>query len=333
MINTAARLYLALALVAVISAVAYNGAIGDRAGALLLLYLFLAAAIAGVAMLATGIQDSAPRIAEDASPPELIPVGRAAMARPSNWPIVGGVALGLVALGLSLGAPMVVVGLVACAIAAGGWLGQVFREDPSFTPRHQARVWERVVGPIGVPLSALALTAFIVVCVSRVLLAVNEKVSVVVALAVAILVLAGFAFVAARPRSGRTLLGLLGGAALVALAAAGIAGAAKGERQFEPAAAVNPNVFSLTAKNTQFSKSQLTVKAGTEVTISFHNDDPGIYHNVGIYTAPKGGSPVADGQPIKGVDKKAYVFDIKAPGTYAFRCDFHANMVGTLTVQ
>jgi plastocyanin len=223
--------------------------------------------------------------------------------------------------------------LVACLIAAGGWLGQVFREDLSYSPRAQARVWERVVGPVGVPVSALALTAFIVICISRVLLAVNEKVSVAVALVTAVVVLAGFAFVASRPRSGRVLLGLLGGIALVALAAAGIAGAAKGERKFEPAAAVNANLYSLTARNTQFSKSQLTVKAGTPITIVFHNDDPAIYHNVAIYTAPKGGSPVADGQPIQGVNKKAYVFTIPQPGTYAFRCDFHANMVGTLTVQ
>ena len=113
---------------------------------------------------------------------------------------------------------------------------------------------------------------------------------------------------------------------------AGIAGASSGERTFEEHE-VAFNVTSLTAKNTQFSRSIINAKAG-KVVIVFHNDDAGTFHNVGIYTAPSGGKPVVNaGQPVQGVDKKAYTFDLPNTGTYSFRCDFHVNMVGTLNVR
>ena len=42
---------------------------------------------------------------------------------------------------------------------------------------------------------------------------------------------------------------------------------------------------------------------------------------------------IVNGQPVQGVKKIVYTFSVSQPGTYAFRCDFHANMTGTLTVK
>ncbi|MFL6111834.1 MAG: cupredoxin domain-containing protein [Catenulispora sp.] len=332
MINPFSRFYFAIAALTAGTAIAYNISVSDRAGALLFFFVFLATAIAGVVVVGPWVKDTAPWVPVDAPPPEQIVVGRSAAPKASAWPLVAAAAVGLLAAGLTVGAWMVAAGLVVSLVAAGGWVGQSFREDPTFSPRASARVWERVVGPIGVPVTALVLTAFIVVCVSRVLLAVSKEASVIVALLLAVLVLLGFWFLASRPRSNKVLLGTLGGVAMVSLAAAGIAGAANGERTFEEHE-VPANVFSLTAKNTQFSKSVINAKAGT-VTVVFHNDDAGTYHNVGVYTAPSGGKPVVNsGQPIQGVDRKTYQFSLSQPGTYSFRCDFHLNMVGTLNVQ
>jgi plastocyanin len=333
MINSAARFYFGVAFVAIVAAVAYNGVVSDRAGALLFFFVFLAAALTGLATVGSWVPDRARWIGPDAPPPEEVVLGPSVAPKPSNWPIVAGAALGVLGLGLSLGADMLIVGMVAAVIAAGGWLGQAFREDRTFTRREGARIWERVVGPIGVPLGALALIGFIVICISRVLLAVNEHAAVVVAIVVAIVVLSAFAFLASRPRATSTVMGMLGGLAVVALASAGIAGASTGERQFEPATPEPVNVVSLTAKGIQFSKSQIQVEAGHPITISFHNDDAGTYHNVAVYTPSTPPKPLDAGAPIRGVESTKYVFGSLQAGRYAFRCDFHSNMVGTLVVQ
>jgi len=87
------------------------------------------------------------------------------------------------------------------------------------------------------------------------------------------------------------------------------------------------------AKNTQFNKDQLTVKAGQNYTLTFTNGDLDIYHNVAIYTAATNGAPIQNFRPIKGLSRAVYDGTApKTPGTYAFKCDFHANMVGTFTV-
>jgi plastocyanin len=146
-------------------------------------------------------------------------------------------------------------------------------------------------------------------------------------------VLAAFAFVASKPRSNTTLLGTMAGVAFLALAGAGVAGAAKGERTFEPAREPTTEAFSLVAKGTKFNKDALTVPAGKPFTVNFTNEDSGTYHNVAIWTEKAGGKPVMNGEPIKGVEKLRYTFEIRDPGTYAFRCDFHANMVGTVNAE
>ena len=153
-------------------------------------------------------------------------------------------------------------------------------------------MWERVVGPIGVPLAALTLTAFIVICVSRVLLAVSKDASVAVALVLAILILLGFWFLASRPRSNKAVLGILGGTAAISLAAAGIAGASSGERTFEEHE-VAFNVTSLTAKNTQlgFQSTDLDQDMADlrERGVVFEEYDfPGLKTENGVATMPSG---------------------------------------------
>src|SRR3954462_734427 len=211
MINPFSRLYFAIAALTAGTAIAYKISVSDRAGALLFFFVFLAAAIAGIFFVVPWVRDYAPWVPIDAPPPEDIVVGPSVAAKPSAWPLVAGFSASLLAVGLTVGAWMVVVGFVGCVIAGGGWLGQSFREDPTVSPSTRAREWERVIGPIGTPLAALILTPFIVVCVSRVLLAVSKDASVVIALLLAVVVLLGFWFLASRPRSSKAVLGILGG--------------------------------------------------------------------------------------------------------------------------
>ncbi len=213
--------------------------------------------------------------------------------------------------------------IIACLIAAAGWFGQAWREDPSYTAREGERISERLLGPFGLPLLALTLIGIIMISLSRVLLAVSKKGSVVVALVVAVVILSVFFLLSARPRLSRMAFGLLAGVALLALIAAGSAGAASGYRTFENHN-TNPPVHQV-AKNITYSVKTITVTAGQTARIVFSNDDRGTYHNIAVYTANPGGTPIWTGEPIKGVRTITYTNVFPTAGKYAFRCDFHRH--------
>ena len=328
MINTAAKLTFALAVVAFVSAVGYGTAVGDRVGTLLFFTLGAVCVLLALAEAGSGASDRAPRFDPD-TPPATVPVGSSAATRPSPWPIAAALAVGIGAVGLAVGAVVIYVGLALLALTAIGWLGQAWREHPSWTRSEDVRLVDRVVAPFAVPLGALVLVLIIVISVSRVLLAVNEKASVAVAGVCAVGVLMGFAFIASRPRTGSRILAVLAGITLVAVAGAGVAGATKGERDFEKSEPAEPT-FKVVAKSTQFNVPQLQVPGGKKFAVQFTNKDSGIYHDVAVYTEE--GKPVVAGQPIAGVKKTKYEWNIP-PGKYTFRCDFHANMTGTLIAQ
>ena len=158
-----------------------------------------------------------------------------------------------------------------------------------------------------------------------------KKASVVVAPGVAILVLAVFFFVSARPRLGRGALAAAAGFAIIALITAGGVSAASGYRTFDNNGAAPP--IKEVAKNTAYSNKQITVTAGAVTRITFRNLDPGVYHNMAVYSANPVGTPIWTGQPIKGVRIITYVNVFPQAGKFAFRCDFHPTaMVGTFNV-
>jgi plastocyanin len=245
---------------------------------------------------------------------------------------VAAVGAAVMAVGLAVDSGVVAAGFVVTLLAAGGWLGQSWREDPRWDTRQSLRLGERFVAPVGIPLAAFAIIVFVVGTTSRVLLATSKNVSVVVAIVLAVGVLVIFALLATRPHVSRGVITAVVAVAGVTLVSAGVAGAAIGERKFHPHEPHGTELL-LVAKNTQFDKKDLEAPAGQKFTLRFVNDDANVYHNVGIYTALSGGSPVVDGEPVKGVAEADYTFEVPNPGTYGFRCDFHVNMVGTLNVK
>lgn len=329
MINTAGKFAFGVAAVALAVSIGYRIAVGDRAGFVILIALTVAAILLGLALSGSGANDRASWVDPEA-PINEVPVGRSAATRPSWWPLGLGVAATVAFVGMAVSGKLLGFGIVLILVAAVGWLLQAWRDHPGWTRRADARFTDRVVAPLAVPLGALALILVIVLSVSRVLLAVNEKVSVAIAAVCAFFILAAFAFVASRPRTGRNLLTALGAVTLVAVAGAGVAGAAKGPREFEKKD--EQKQVTVVAKNTQFGTAQITLDAKAGEQVLFRNEDPGIYHNISVYTQVQGGKPLEAGPPIRGVEKKLYTFQLQ-PGTYGFRCDFHANMVGTLVVQ
>jgi plastocyanin len=334
MFNSAAKLQFGLAAFALVLSVIYGIAIEDPTGFVLMLGAFLAFTLAALAVTGSGVRDRAPVYVsvEDAPPLQTVTVDRSLGSRPSPWPLVAAVAMGIFAIGLAVSHDMVIVGIIGGFLATAGWLAQCWREDPSYTAREGARLSQRLLTPFGLPVLALVLIGIIVFSISRVLLAVPREASILVAFGLAIIILVTFFFLSAKPHVGRGPLYLVAGFALISVVVAGGVGMATGYRKFENQNTGPPAQFE-TAQNTSYKNQHLTVTAGKVAFISFTNLDVGVLHNIAVYTSNPGGTPIWTGAPIRGSRQITYQTVFEKAGTFAFRCDFHPTaMTGTFTV-
>jgi plastocyanin len=87
----------------------------------------------------------------------------------------------------------------------------------------------------------------------------------------------------------------------------------------------------IVAKDMKFQTTSVEVKADTNVTVHFDNQDSAP-HNVAIYTDSGAGTPVSVGQVITSAKADQVVPALKA-GTYFFRCDVHHDMTGTIVAK
>jgi plastocyanin len=87
----------------------------------------------------------------------------------------------------------------------------------------------------------------------------------------------------------------------------------------------------------KFDKTTITVKAGSQVTLKFTNNDTGVPHNWAAYTDSSASTPIpgAKTEVCTGTCQQQITFTAPSqPGNYFFRCDVHpAVMKGTLVVQ
>lgn len=221
-----------MAFLAAIAAFVMGVVTSDAVGTTLLIFVSGGAAAVGTVILVAD-PDRAPWFAPDTPLGQQSPAGgRPAM--PSPWPLGAAVALGLLALGAVTDAVVIAGAAVLMAVVGVGWFLQQFSEHPSFTAHYGARLKERLVLPILLPLGVIALVAVIAASLSRIFLALPEQGTRAVALAVAVVILfSATAIAMSGDRMGRTALALLSGLALVCVIGAGIAGLSHGERKFE----------------------------------------------------------------------------------------------------
>jgi plastocyanin len=93
-----------------------------------------------------------------------------------------------------------------------------------------------------------------------------------------------------------------------------------------------PGAVTVTAQNLAFNPTTISLPAGQASTITFDNQDSGIPHNIDIFTDTTYTTSLFKGDLVTGVASQDYNVPALDPGTYAFRCDVHTNMTGTLTV-
>ncbi|WP_292521999.1 cupredoxin domain-containing protein [Methanoculleus sp.] len=90
----------------------------------------------------------------------------------------------------------------------------------------------------------------------------------------------------------------------------------------------------IAAENMAFNTETITVPAGSQVTMNFDNRDPGVPHNVAVYTDASAATAISVGDIIVGPARATYTFTAPGtPGTYFFRCDVHHSMNGDFIVQ
>ena len=117
---------------------------------------------------------------------------------------------------------------------------------------------------------------------------------------------------------------------LVALAAISAA-CSSAAAQPLPSGPVDANGTTVVAKDMKFTSPTVEVKAGTNFTLHFDNQDAAP-HNVAIYTDSSASSAVSVGEIVTSGTKDQVVPALKA-GTYFFRCDVHHDMTGTIVAK
>ncbi len=91
----------------------------------------------------------------------------------------------------------------------------------------------------------------------------------------------------------------------------------------------------LTAKSNAYDKECLAEPANRTFTLTFHNQDAGVPHNVVIFKGRDATAPVAFRRPVfPGVATQTYRVDPLPAGRYFYHCDAHPDaMTGNLVVR
>jgi plastocyanin len=92
-------------------------------------------------------------------------------------------------------------------------------------------------------------------------------------------------------------------------------------------------VVQISAQSLAFDTDTLTAPAAQPFTLVFHNQDPGVPHDVSIYTDSSVTDSLFVGKVFNGPATMEYKVPALPAGSYFFRCDVHVQMNGTLVVE
>ncbi|MEY2569898.1 MAG: hypothetical protein QOE63_248 [Acidimicrobiaceae bacterium] len=246
MFTTGSKLYFGLGTLSLIAAAAYgygahgglsgvltlglSGGVGESTGYVVLLFVATVSFFVGGAVVAFRDADaeSVVQIAQLDTVPDVD-----APSNPSYWPAVGAVAAGLIVIGLVDNTQIFLLGCVVALVVLLEWMVSAWSDRASGDAAANRRIRNRLMYPLEIPVFAAIGIAALVLCVSRVLLALTETGAVVAAGGFAAVVLACAAFIAASPKATR---GVLAGACVllaVGVLAGGLVATTNGERKVE----------------------------------------------------------------------------------------------------
>jgi hypothetical protein len=240
MVGTGARLYLALGAISLLAALVYGvasegdpmgvlsagykGGVGEHFGYAVLLTAGVVALVVGVIMIALRDADPVP-VSADAVPEVMAP------ASASPWPMVGAFGAVVLLLGLVVNWLLFTLGVILLVVTIVEWTVAAWADRATGDPDVNRTIRNRMMAPVEIPVGAALVIAFIVIGVSRVLLAVSATTAWVLGSILAIVIISAAVIVATRPGGTRKLvvaLLVLGGLAVLG---GGIAGVAAGSRE------------------------------------------------------------------------------------------------------
>jgi len=320
------KLFLPVAGVALFLGALYKIMTGDLLGSVLYLMVGAVAFVLGVMLSTVRENEYAPVVAADAPPPTVRPVYVRPLPGGGGWPVLAGLSAGLVMLGLIQHALFTWAGVLLALTAGAGWLARAASEATGRTIS---------LLPLGLPVLGLATIASVMYFLSRILLAVSETASWVIALLVGMVILGVASIIAVRPAiSGRAMAAVLAIGTLF-MVGGGIVAAAVGERHIEVHAEEHGGEAArvrMAAQNVSFERDTITLAANTDVEIQFDNNDRGVQHNITIL-GQNPAQAIFRGQLVTGVATVTYTFHSPAAGEYRFQCDIHpTQMKGTVKV-
>lgn len=151
----------------------------------------------------------------------------------SGWPAVGAFGVLLAAIGLAVGPPLFLAGLVVVGIVTVEWMVQAWADRATGDPDVNRTLRNRVMFPIEIPAIAVIAIGLTVLGVSRVLIAMPKAGATVVAIVVASAILAVAALLSSRPRVSANLVAALAVVGALAVAVGGVVGAVAGPAELE----------------------------------------------------------------------------------------------------
>jgi hypothetical protein len=209
----------------------WKGSVGNHfAYAVLIGLFFMAAALAGILI---AFRDADPEAEAQVVRADTVPLTRAPAG--NNYiPALAAFGFVVMLIGFATDATAFAVGgLVVIVAAAVTWTLRAWAERATGDDEINAELYHRFIDPLRTPVLAIATIAFVVVALSRVLLAVSKTGSVVVFGVVATIFFVIAVLLALYPKSTRTIATIVVVFAAVAILVAGVVGALAGERDIE----------------------------------------------------------------------------------------------------
>ncbi len=208
----------------------YKGQVGDHVGYAILVGLGLTSLC--LAVFFSAIRDADAEAVAEVVGLETVPEVPVP-ATVSYWPIVGGFSAAAVVVGLAVGTPLVILGLVGFAIVTVEWAVRAWADRATGDAEVNRSIRDRLLHPVEIPVGAVLGIAVIVLAISRILLALPKVGSYVVFGVVPAIIFAIGALIVMKPKLSQSVIAamwLVGGLAVLA---GGAAAAIAGERETE----------------------------------------------------------------------------------------------------
>jgi hypothetical protein len=205
----------------------WKGGVGNH-----LAYTFfvsLAVVAAFMAVITLAFRDADPE-----SLAELVSVESAPLTKAPNGtsylPLAGAFALLLITIGWVTDRPIMLAGFVVLGAVILAWMVRAWAERATGDDTVNREIYDRILGPVRLPVLATATVAFIAFAVSRLLLSLGQTEAVIAFAVLGVVFFAAAAVIGTRPHIGRNLATVVIALGAVIIVVAGIVGIARGTK-------------------------------------------------------------------------------------------------------